>query len=81
MRVVLPKPGSAMSAPPEFVMRWQNPDLSQLPGQLAQKLASGRYTGAAIGNCPAQNVEGSFTIYRVAVLLYSQSMQKSGATY
>ena len=64
-------PASAADAQPEFVMRWQNPDLSQLPGDLAEKLSSGRYSQAAIGSCPAQNVEGSFTVYRIAVLLYS----------
>lgn len=55
----------------EFVMRWQNADLTHLPQDLADKLASGRYKQAEVGNCPAQNVGGSFTVYRVAVLLYS----------
>jgi uncharacterized protein YkwD len=66
-------PAAAASAPPEFLMRWQNPDLTQLPPDLNEKLASGRYSQAAIGSCPAQNVEGSFTVYRVAVMLYSSS--------
>jgi hypothetical protein len=55
---------------PLFIMRWQNPDLTQLPHELAEKLASGQFTSAVVGSCPAQNVEGSFTVFRVAVLLY-----------
>jgi hypothetical protein len=55
---------------PEFVMRWQNADLTQLPQDLADKLASARYSQAEVGSCPAENVEGSFTVYRIAVLLY-----------
>lgn len=55
---------------PGFLMRWQTPDITQLPPDLAGKAASGQYRQAAVGNCPAQDVEGSFTIYRMAVLLY-----------
>ncbi len=55
---------------PLFIMRWQNPDLTQLPRELAEKLASRQYTSAVVGSCPAQNMEGSFTVFRVAVLLY-----------
>lgn len=58
------------SAPPRFVMRWQSGDLNELPQQLVQRLGSGRYHEAAIGSCPAEGVEGSFSAYRVAVLLY-----------
>jgi hypothetical protein len=64
-------PSAATDAPPEFVMRWQNGDLTQLPTELKEKLATGRYSQAGVGSCPAKNVEGSFTVYRVAVLLYS----------
>lgn len=53
-----------------FIQRWQDADLSKLPESLTERLASGRYHMAAVGSCPAQNVEGSFTAYRVAVLLY-----------
>jgi uncharacterized protein YkwD len=55
---------------PRFVMRWQDSDLKELPKPLAEKLASGTYEQAAIGNCPPQGVEGNFTAYRVAVLLF-----------
>lgn len=63
-------PRSASGAMPRFVMRWQAGDLTQLPQALVQKLASGNYREAAVGSCPAQSSEGSFSAYRVAVLLY-----------
>jgi hypothetical protein len=53
-----------------FLMRWQSPDVSKLPPELAARVASGDYRQAAVGNCPAQNVNGGFTVYRTAVLLY-----------
>ncbi len=55
---------------PGFRMLWQEADLTLLPRQLRDRLASGQYSQAAVGSCPAQNVEGAFTAYRVAVLLY-----------
>ena len=45
-------------------MRWQDADLTRLPTQLVEKLASGQYREAAVGSCPAQNLTGSFTAYR-----------------
>ncbi|MGP8269624.1 MAG: CAP domain-containing protein [Terracidiphilus sp.] len=53
-----------------FRMLWQEADLTILPRQLVDKLASGEYKQAAVGSCPAQGVEGAFTAYRIAVLLY-----------
>ncbi len=63
-------PPTAGGPMPRFVMRWQAGDLDQLPQALVGKLASGNYRQAAVGSCPAQISEGSFTAYRVAVLLY-----------
>lgn len=63
-------PRAPNGALPRFVMRWQAGDLTSLPQQLVEKLQTGSYRAAAVGNCPAQDVEGSFTAYRVAVLLY-----------
>jgi len=57
---------------PGFLIRWQNPDVTQLPQPLLQKVASGEYRQASVGSCPPQNVEGDFTLYRVAVFLYGQ---------
>ena len=53
-----------------FVMRWQDADLKLLPDALTARLGSGKYRRAAVGSCPARGVEGTFTMYRVAVLLY-----------
>ena len=55
---------------PAFVMRWQDANLDQLPPRLVESLASGRYRRAAVGSCPPRGAEGSFTVYRIAVLLY-----------
>jgi len=49
------------------VMRFQTPDLSKLPDQVVQQLSSGQFTKAAVGACKS---EGTFTTYRVAVVLY-----------
>ncbi|HWA96609.1 MAG TPA: CAP domain-containing protein [Terracidiphilus sp.] len=53
-----------------FVMRWQSGSLDELPDALRKRLLSGQYTMAAVGSCPAQGVQGDFSAYRVAVLLY-----------
>ncbi len=49
------------------VMRFQTPDLNKLPDQVAQQLSSGQFTKAAVGACESH---GTFTTYRVAVVLY-----------
>jgi hypothetical protein len=63
-------PRSAGGSMPRFMMRWQDADLTRLPQALVQKLASGNYREAEVGSCPAHGLEGSFTAYRVVVLLY-----------
>ncbi len=63
-------PRSTNGAQPGFVMRWQGSDMTQLPQALEERLASGRYHQAAVGSCRAAGQEGTFTAYRVAVLLY-----------
>jgi cysteine-rich secretory family protein len=55
---------------PGFRMLWQGADVNRLPQALMDRIASGRYRDAAVGSCPAQDLDGSFTAYRVAVLLY-----------
>lgn len=55
---------------PLFIMRWQDSDLARLPEALQQKLATHRYRSAAIGSCQARGVSGTFTAYRIAVILY-----------
>jgi hypothetical protein len=63
-------PHSSSGLHPQFIMRWQDAELSRLPRELAQKLASGEFRQAAVGCCPVQNQQQAFTVYRMAVLLY-----------
>jgi hypothetical protein len=63
-------PRSAVEPQPGFIMRWQDAELTRLPQPLVDRLESGNYRQAAIGSCPAQGNDGSFTAYRIAVLLY-----------
>lgn len=58
---------------PGFIMRWQGADLDHLPQDLVNKLGSGEYAQADVGACPAEGGQGTFTVYRLAVLLYSTS--------
>jgi hypothetical protein len=57
-------------AQPSFVMRWQDSDLSHLPENLVRQLASKSFHDAAVGSCPPSGEAGTFTAYRIAVLLY-----------
>ena len=54
---------------PSLVIRYETGDLTRLPGDLEQKIQSGRYRAAAVGACEAGSSQG-FTRFRVAVLLY-----------
>lgn len=63
-------PRVANGAQPTFVMRWQDSDLRKLPKNLADQLASKRFREAAVGSCQPRGEAGTFTAYRIAVLLY-----------
>jgi uncharacterized protein YkwD len=54
---------------PEFIMRWQDSALDRLPDALLERIATGKYHEAAVGSCPSPSADGTFTVYRVAVLL------------
>jgi uncharacterized protein YkwD len=57
----------------EYGFLWQGADLTQLPQELSDRLASGGYRRAAVGSCAPQDADArddSFTSYRVAVLLH-----------
>lgn len=70
-RAICADDGASISGKkPGFRMLWVGADLNRLPGHLVDRLASGRYHEAAVGSCPAEDLQGSFTAYRVAVLLY-----------
>jgi len=64
----LPRPASGPR--PHFAMYWEDAQLTHLPKDLADAMASGKYHRASVGSCSAQSQEGSFTAYRIAVLLY-----------
>lgn len=64
----LPKAGS--NAPPSVLLRWEGSNLTRLPKDLVDHLASKRFYEAAVGSCDAHGDQGTFTSYRVAVLLY-----------
>jgi hypothetical protein len=51
-------------------MRWQDADLTQLPWALEYKLGTGQFRSATVASCSPQGQQGSFTAYRIAVLLY-----------
>jgi hypothetical protein len=63
-------PRSASGSQPGSIVRWQSSDLNHLPKSLLNHLASRQYSRAAIGSCPPIGIDGTFTAYRVAVLLY-----------
>jgi hypothetical protein len=62
--------GMPSGAESGFVMRWQDADITRLPDALTARLAGGHYRRAEVGSCPAHGSQRTFTIYRVAVLLY-----------
>ena len=62
-------PASLDNRRPEFIMRWQDAELQRLPAALIERIGTGKYHEAAVGSCPAQSAETTFTVYRVAVLL------------
>jgi hypothetical protein len=62
---------SIASVKPSFVMIWQNLDLTKLTDSLVQVLPQAHFCKAAVGNCPAQDLDGNFNQYRVAALFYS----------
>lgn len=52
------------------IARFQTASLNALPAQVAQQIKNGQFTKAAVGACPSDGSQGSFTVYRVAILLY-----------
>jgi uncharacterized protein YkwD len=63
-------PRSTGTTQATYVIRWEGSDVNQLPRQLADHLASRQFREAAVGSCDAHGDNGTFTTYRVAVLLY-----------
>jgi hypothetical protein len=62
-------PDSGYPSGSRLVMRFDTGDLSQLPGQVVQQIRSGGYRRASVASCPGGQ-QGSFTTYKVALVLY-----------
>lgn len=54
---------------PKLVMKYSTTDLSHLPRQVEQGIASGKYQRAVVGACGAANQNG-FSAYQMVILLY-----------
>ena len=52
------------------IIRFETPDLTQLPSQVAQQIRGGDFRKAAVGACAQQPAQANFTTYRVAILFY-----------
>jgi hypothetical protein len=52
------------------VVRFETPDLSQLPAQVLQQIRAGDFRNAAVGACAPGAGQANFTTYRVAILFY-----------
>jgi hypothetical protein len=66
--------GWAGQSRPSFTMRWVSGDLKQIPEELDQRIASGKYSVAWIGACKADAGNG-FSAYSFAVMLFTHPPQ------
>lgn len=60
-----PMPAGARS-----VVRFQTPDLGELPSQVAQAIRSRDFQKAAVGACAPAASQAAFTTYRIAIVFY-----------
>jgi hypothetical protein len=60
--------GYAGDRQPGFIMRYTAADLTKLPDELKQQVASGQYHQAAVGACAAATQ--NFSAYSIVVMLY-----------
>jgi hypothetical protein len=52
------------------IVRFETPDLNELPSQVAQQIRSGDFRKAAVGACAPGPSQANFTTYRIAILFY-----------
>lgn len=52
------------------IVRFETPDLKQLPSQVEQQIRAGNFKRAAVGACAPTPGQQQFTTYRVAILFY-----------
>jgi len=62
--------GASESGRAEFLIVWEDSDISVLPRTLASRIAAGGYRNAVVGGCAPKDTESGFTSYWVAVILY-----------
>ncbi|HEY1807858.1 MAG TPA: CAP domain-containing protein [Acidobacteriaceae bacterium] len=61
---------TAMPAGTRSIVRFQTPDLSQLPSQIVQVIHTHDLHKAAVGACAPTASQAAFTTYRVAIVFY-----------
>jgi hypothetical protein len=52
------------------MVRFETPNLAELPSQVEQQIRGGGFTQAAVGACAPLANNPAFTTYRVAILFY-----------
>ena len=62
---------TTVSVSPSFVFIWQDTDMTKLPDTLEEVLPQAHFRKAAVGSCPAKDLDGNFNQYRMAALFYS----------
>jgi uncharacterized protein YkwD len=55
---------------PRLVIRWDGADISELPAAVVSQLDKAKYSSAAVGACPSEELNQQFTTYHIVVLLY-----------
>jgi hypothetical protein len=55
---------------PGLIARYESGNLNRLPGNLEQRLSTGRFHTASVGACDATGNSEGFVHFRVAILLY-----------
>jgi hypothetical protein len=55
---------------PASILRYEMSDLSHLPDEVYQKVASGKFHSATVGACESSGTSSEFTRFRIAILLF-----------
>lgn len=55
---------------PASVLRYEMSDLSRLPDEVYQRVASGKFHSATVGACESSGNSSEFTRFRIAILLF-----------
>jgi hypothetical protein len=55
---------------PVLILRYETPDISELPEPLEQKIRDGKYRDAAVGACQPKESATKIALFRITVLLF-----------